>query len=183
VGSKIEGVRWQLFPKSLSCPQHLLEVVNVFANHFNEISSIGGVTLKSNKVLEIISTDLINLNFKVEKSRKDEEKISVPVLFGENGAVEKKFLADAVHEAFGVVIEVEAGRAIINNQFLKDLFQACVMPCTDYLVIALRQEYKVQNKGRTIIQKDYDIALTFLDTLYASGRLTLPLKGVMLLGY
>lgn len=35
----------------------------------------------------------------------------------------------------------------MNNQFLKDLFQACMMQDVDYLVIAVRNEYRVKAKG------------------------------------
>jgi hypothetical protein len=33
------------------------------------------------------------------------------------------------------VLEVEAGRAYRNNQFLKDIFQACMMPYVEYLML------------------------------------------------
>jgi hypothetical protein len=49
------------------------------------------------------------------------QKIHVPVLFGANGKVEKSFDADAYSPKAGFVLEVEAGRAVANNQFLKDL--------------------------------------------------------------
>jgi hypothetical protein len=62
-----------------------------------------------------------------------------------------------------------------NNQFLKDIFQACMMFGVEYLVIAVRKEYR----GR----KDFDIIHTFLETLYISNRMHLPLKGILLIGY
>ena len=73
------------------------------------------------------------------------------------------------------VLEVEAGRAVSNYQFLKDYFQACVMVDVDYLAIAVRQIY---NK-----QKDYETVCNFFDTLYSSGRLKTELKGVLIIGY
>lgn len=74
-----------------------------------------------------------------------------------------------------VVIEIEAGRAVSNYQFLKDLFQACVMQDVDYLVIAVRNIYRTS--------KDFDKLITFLDALYVSNRLILPLKGILIIGY
>jgi hypothetical protein len=59
----------------------------------------------------------------------------------------------------------------VNNQFLKDLFEACVMPSVDYLVIAVRNDYRGQN--------DFEKVCAFLDSLYASDRLRLPLAGVL----
>lgn len=74
-----------------------------------------------------------------------------------------------------IVIEVEAGRATENNQFLKDLFQACMMFNVEYLVLAVRNEYRSHN--------DFEIIYTFLETLYISNRIHLPLKGILLIGY
>lgn len=47
-----------------------------------------------------------------------------------NGKLDKSFEADALHKELGFVLEVEAGRGVTNNQFLKDLFQACMMSNT-----------------------------------------------------
>ena len=60
----------------------------------------------------------------------------MPVLYGLNGAPEKAFDADAYHEDEKIVIEIEAGRAWSNHQFLKDVLQACLMPDVEYLVLA-----------------------------------------------
>ena len=86
-----------------------------------------------------------------------------------------QFAADAVSGDGSIVIEVEAGRATENYQFLKDIFQACLMHRVEYLVIAVRNRYRTHN--------DFEIVYSFLDTLYVSGRITLPLKGIVLVGY
>ena len=52
----------------------------------------------------------------VEKGKKNKDKISIPVLFGTNGKVEKSFDADAYFDKAEYVIEVEAGRAVVNYQ-------------------------------------------------------------------
>ena len=70
---------------------------------------------------------------------------------------------------------MEAGRATENNQFLKDIFEACMMFDVEYLVLAVRNEYRTH--------KDFDKIYQFLETLYISNRLHLPLKGVLLIGY
>lgn len=82
-----------------------------------------------------------------------------------------------------IVIEVEAGRAVYNNQFLKDIFQACMMFEVEYLVIAVLNEYSSLSNGKPVIHNDYQIIRTFLETLYINGRLQLPLKGILLVGY
>jgi len=45
----------------------------------------------------------------------------------------------------------------------------------EYLVIAVRKVYKGN--------PDFQNVITFFDTLYASGRLQLPLKGILIIGY
>ena len=92
------------------------------------------------------------------------------MLFGQNNNIDKEFNADG-----RIVIEVEAGRAVVNNQFLKDVFQACMMFGVEYLVLAVREVYRNNH--------DFEKVYTFLETLYISGRINLPLKGILLIGY
>jgi len=87
----------------------------------------------------------------------------------------RSFDADAYNELEGFVIEVEAGRGVTNYQFLKDLFQACMMHEVSYLAIAVRNKYRNS--------RDFEKVQTFFETLYASQRLTLPLKGILIIGY
>lgn len=97
--------------------------------------------LASNDVLLVISSDLESLGYKVEKSKLKDDKITVPVLYGRNGRLEKWFDADAYNYDEKTVVEVEARRAVTNYQFLKDLFEASVMSDVDYCVIAVRKIY------------------------------------------
>lgn len=167
-------INWFFFPKSKSIPTHLTSVLSVFKNNISQISS-AKLNLGSNDVLEKVRKDLENIGFKVEKGKKSKDKIQVPVLYGLNGKLEKYFDADAYNEEFKTVIEVEAGRAVTNYQFLKDLFQACMMHDVDYLIIAVRNNYRGN--------PDFQNVITFFDTLYSSGRLALPLKGILIIGY
>lgn len=149
-------------------------LVKVFFAKEDEIIS-SKFQLPSNEVLRILSSDFAALGYQVETSKKAVDKIKVPVLFGRNGLLEKYFEADCYNPKAKVVIEIEAGRAVTNYQFLKDIFQASVMHDVDYLSIAVRNIYRKQ--------KDFDIVTNFLDTLYASSRLELPLKGILVIGY
>ena len=170
----MSNIQYQFFPKSSGIPEHLLKIVDIFKHKENLISSLK-YQLPSNDVLQIISIDLERLGYQVEKSKKSEDKIQVPVLFGRNGSLEKYFEADCYNQQENTVIEVEAGRAVTNYQFLKDIFQASVMHGVSYLVVAVRNVYRSQ--------KDFDMVISFLDTLYASNRLTLPLDGILVIGY
>ena len=167
-------INWQYYPKSKEIPTHLKDVVDIFVLNQNVISS-DEFTLNSNDVLEKISLNLLELNYQVEVSKKAIDKIKVPVLFGMNGKLEKYFDADAYNQELKTVIEIEAGRAVTNYQFLKDLFQACMMHEVDFLVIAVRNTYRTNT--------DFQSVITFFETLYASGRLRLPLEGILIIGY
>jgi hypothetical protein len=169
-------INYQYFPKSQKLPEHLLNVVNIFKNHEETIDSKPRDRQESNDVLAVVSVDLEVSGFRVEVSKKREGKITVPVLFGKNGKIEKHFDADAWNIETKTVIEVEAGRAVTNYQFLKDLFQASMMEGVDFCVIAVRNIYQDT-------QKDFDKVCNFMETMYASERLRLPLKGILIIGY
>lgn len=171
----MNGISWQYYPKSEKIPEHLSKVVIIFEKNENEIMS-STKELKSNQVLAKLRNDLVDIGFEVEKSKKPIDMVKVPVLFGLNGKIEKSFYADAFDIHSKTVIEIEAGRGVMNYQFLKDLFQACMMSETDYLVIAVRKIYLK-------INHDFNTVVTFFDSLYASQRIKLPLKGILIIGY
>lgn len=167
-------VRFQFFPRSHGITEPIQNIINCFKEVEHEISSSNN-HLNSNEVLEILRPGLENIDFKVETGKSKNEKIHVPVLFGYDNQIDKSFNADALSGDKKIVIEVEAGRAVDNNQFLKDIFQACMMFEVEYLVIAVRNDYR----GADDFMKIY----VFLETLYISSRLQLPLKGILLVGY
>lgn len=167
-------IQFQYFPRSHPTTAKLLDVVKAFKNKADIIDS-HIYTLVSNEVLLCVAEDLETIGFKVEKTKLAEDKIPVPVLFGINNQPSKSFLADAIHIDEKIVIEVEAGRAVLNNQFLKDIFQASMMIDIEYLVLAIRNSYRNSD--------DFVKVFNFLDTLYTSQRIILPLKGILLIGY
>jgi hypothetical protein len=169
-------IKWQYFPKSKPLPNHLSDVIKVFTSNYLEIES-DTFNHKSNDVLNILAKELEQIGFKMELGKKDIDKVVVPVLFGLNGKLEKSFDADGFNETTKTVLEIEAGRAVSNYQFLKDLFQACMMHDVDYLIIAVRKTYGSSK------QQDFKIVTTFFETLFVSGRLTLPLTGILIIGY
>lgn len=167
-------LRYQLFPRSIGMTETINQVIACFEKHIGEFESPAH-NLKSDEVLRILAPDLKGLGFLVEESKSSEDKIKVPVLFSLNNRIDKYFDADAVSSDGRIVLEVEAGRAYSNNQFLKDVFQACMMYGVDYLIIAVRNDYR----GHA----DFNSVLNFFETLYINGRLQLPLKGIVLIGY
>jgi hypothetical protein len=167
-------LRYQLFPRSVGLSDELKAIVDFFAEVYNEIKAPNN-TLTSDGVLKHLRPGLERLRFKVESGKSRGEKIPVPVLFGLNNRIDKHFDADALSADGRIVLEVEAGRALVNYQFLKDIFQASMMHGVEYLVLAVRNDYRGGD--------DFSRIHAFLETLYISNRLTLPLKGIILIGY
>ncbi len=167
-------IRYQFFPRSLGVVEPIEDVVDAFKKVEAEIDSLKEYK-KSNDVLAAVAPHLASLGFNVEKDKTSSGKIDVPVLFGKNNAVDKSFFADAINVEKKIVIEVEAGRATENNQFLKDIFEASMMFDVDYLVLAVRNDYRGHD--------DFDRVYIFLETMYISNRIKLPLKGILLIGY
>ena len=167
-------INWIFYPKSKRPPLIACKIVSVFKQAATSIDSHSH-DLNSNQVLHLLSEGLQEIGFKVEQGRTKEYRIDVPVLFGQGGRIEKAFQADAYNEEEGVVVEVEAGRGVLNYQFLKDLFEASMMSDVRYATLAVRNTYK---KSR-----DFETVSTFFETLYVSNRLQLPLDGVLVIGY
>ncbi len=172
------AIEWQFYPKSSALPDRLhLVVKEVFERNAEKISTTKGHHLSSNEILNLIKEDLSSIGFRVEGGKRAEEKISMPVLFGKNGNLEKKYDVDAYDPNSRTVVEIEAGRGYTNNQFLKDFFEALVMIGIDYLIIAVRLRYGKKE------HKDFEEINKFFDALYVSGRVALPLKGLLVIGY
>ncbi len=167
-------IRYQFFPRSHGMTSAMQEVIACFESASSDIDS-STKNLSSNAVLAALRPYLEKLSFKVETGKTKAKKISVPVLFGLENSMDKSFNADALSEDGKIVLEVEAGRAVANNQFLKDIFQACMMHSVEYLVVAVRNIY--------LGNDDFKVVYAFLETLYISNRLHLPLKGILLVGY
>lgn len=167
-------MQWQFYPRTSPTPHFLLETLKVFEEAHPDISSERH-DMKSDGVLSVVRPGLEKLNYQVETSKKAEGKIKVPVLFGSEGKVDKAFEADAWNKGSKTVIEVEAGRAYVNNQFLKDIFQASVMDDVEYLVVAVRIKYKKN--------KDFELISKWLEIIYLTNRIKLDLKGILLVGY
>ncbi len=167
-------INWMYFPKNKLPDDLSSKVVQVFENaSFTIDSSI--YQLKSDEVLANVRPGLEQIGFAVEKSKRSEDLVAVPVLFGKNGKIEKAFEADAFFEKGGYVIEVEAGRGVTNYQFLKDFFEACTMLGVQKLCIAVRNIYRASD--------DFDKVCRFFEALYASNRLGIPLSGLLIIGY
>lgn len=167
-------INWAYYPKNQKCDSVSEQVIGAFSNIANKIDS-NIFQYESDAVLAIVRPELEKLGFSVEKSKKKVDTVEVPVLYGVNGKIEKAFEVDGYLPDSGYVIEVEAGRAVVNYQFLKDFFEATTMVGVDKLCIAVRNKYRTS--------ADFDKVCKFFEAMYASGRLGLPLKGILIVGY
>ncbi len=172
-------IQWIFYPRTNLLPEFLRQPVEKFQEVHSKIDSTKNDSndsrLKSNQVLEILTPGLESIGYRVEKGKKTIDKVRVPVLYGAQGKEELAFEADAYNKDSKTVIEVEAGRGVTNNQFLKDIFQASMMSNTDYLILAVRNIY-TRNKN-------FSRASSFLETIYLTNRIKLDLKGILLIGY
>jgi hypothetical protein len=167
-------LRYQLFPRSVGLTPELRQLIQCFEVVYDEIKS-PDKKLNSDGVLAELRPHLEAIGYRVETGKSRGAKIPVPVLFGLNNHIDKSFDADAVSGDGQIVLEVEAGQAVANFKFLKDLFQACLMHDVLYLVLAPRNSYRGHD--------DFQVVHAFLETLCISNRLTLPLSGIVLIGY
>ena len=167
-------LRYQLFPRSVGLTDELRGIISCFEAVYDKIKSPEN-KLNSDGVLEHVRPHLEAIGFSIETGKSKGEKIPVPVLFGLNNKIDKSFDADGLSQDGRIVLEVEAGRAVVNYQFLKDIFQASMMHGVEFLTIAVRNDYRGGN--------DFDRVYSFLETLYISSRLVLPLEGIVLIGY
>lgn len=171
----------QFFPKNKRCPQHIKAIIDVFIKNENDISSSGDQTkyLKSNDVLKILTNDFLSLGYEVE--RKDLKtnhsiviKKTIPVSKGE-----VNYYLDAFNSNNNTIIEIEAGRATDNHQWMKDLFESLAIPGINYLIIAVKNVYTKTNKS----QQDFKTVTNEIEAIYNNNNVHLPLKGILIVGY
>ena len=164
----------QTFYTEREIPIHLQKVIEAFKQNSILIDSEkDNVDLSSNEVLEIVRKDLEKISFIVETSFQHKDKIVFKIQTKYHD--ELQFHADAYQEETKTIIEVEAGRAVVNYQFLKDFYQASVIKECDYLVIAVRNLYKNT--------KDFEKVSKFIDGFFNDDNFKIPLKGVLVIGY
>jgi len=168
-------MKYQFFPHSIGLTEEIASVVQCFEAVSDQIASYAGKQHTSNEVISVLKKGLSKLGYSVATGKTSKDKIHVPVLFGLKNEINKTFSADAVSADGKIVIVVEAGQATENNKYTKVILQASMMFDVEYLVLAVRQIYRTHN--------DFDRVYNFLETMYISNRIKLPLKGILLIGY
>jgi len=170
---------WKFYPSRKPAPHWVPGVLEAFSAAADRISSLSRTGVSSDTVLAAIRPSLVAIGFEVEASKAKTDKITRPVLFGENGAVLVQYDVDAYHPGHRVVLEVEAGRGAASNADYRDLVRASLMVDVSYLVLAMMLTYRAG--GQTM--RSYEVARNRIDAIFASERLALPLEGLLLVGY
>ena len=176
--------RWRYFPTNIR-PQpwatDFIEVVR--AARISIDTAAVNVGLTSDTVLAFLRSGLEGLGYTVESGKLASQRIKRPVLFGPEGGWLVEYDVDAVHDELRIVVEVEAGRGARGNAVYRDLIRASLIVDADYLVLGVMSAYRHKSSGRDVIVESYREAERQIDAIYASGRLRLPFKGLLLFGY
>jgi len=123
------------------------------------------------------------LGYLVEAGKSRDQRIERPVLFGENGRAEVTYEIDAFHDELGIAVEVEAGRGAMSNAAYRDIVRTSLLLDADYFVLMMPISYRYQSGDRTASTDAYAKTREQLTAIYASQRLRLPFKAVLLIGY
>ena len=83
-------INWMHFPKNKPLDEVSAQIVEAFEAVDANIDSYTH-QLKSDEVLTAVRPGLEALGFAVEKSKKSDDLVAVPVLYGVNGKIEKAF--------------------------------------------------------------------------------------------
>lgn len=160
-------------------PSWVAAMIDAFAHAAPSIATIDGHQPKSDEVLAHVADDLAASGYDVERGKRAANKLTRPVLFGENGRATVEYDVDAFHAEHNVVLEVEAGRGAASNADYRDIVRSSLLVGVRYLALAMMIEYR--GGGRPI--RSYENTRNQLDAIYASERLHLPFDGVVLIGY
>jgi hypothetical protein len=158
-------------------------VVGAVAQAREELDSTKVTGLTSDRALNILRPGLEVVGFRIETSKAAADRITLPVLFGEQGLPRVRYDVDGVHDELGVLLEVEAGRGARGNAVYRDLVRTSLIVNARFLALGVMQEYHHKSSGKPIVVRSYDDAKDQIDAIYASQRLRLPFGGVLLFGY
>ena len=169
---------WSYYPRNFEPPDWVSEFVGVVNIEQKNLQPKQG-TLTSDMALGVLRPGLVTLGYQVEGDGTG--RIKRPVLFGDEGAPRVTYEVDAFHPRHKVLVEIEAGRGWQGNAVFRDIVRTSLIADADYLVIGMLQEYRF-GKNNTV-NRSYEAARSLFDAIYASGRLGLPFKGILLFGY
>lgn len=187
------GIVWTHFPKDAPPNDIALKIVKVFEDNKNSIdsekfgksgSNQEKTKFDSNHILEVLSSDLKEIEGMIIEEKNEEGitvPISVPILYGDLGKVEKEYRPDGWHNNEGLLLEIEGAMKITQNKVhIYDLFKACLIHNVDHFVIAAAKTWDGKKKTP---YKPYETIVTEFTAIYESRRFNLPIKSITIIGY
>jgi hypothetical protein len=173
---------WRYWPARDAPPPWVDEFMGVLAPLRSQLDTSSGNSTTSDAVLAAMAPGLIGLGYRVELSKAKADKIALPVLFGNEGAPRVQYEVDAFRVKDGIVVEIEAGRGAKSNAGYRDLIRAALLVNAEYFVLGMPLAYR-SGKATVELTRAYATTRDQLDAIYASERLKLPFRGVLLFGY
>ncbi len=172
---------WAYFPRQTAAAPWVEPFLQIVGTHQTAIDSATHPVLASDNVVAVLRDGLVAGGWLVEGSKRAVDKIHRPVLFGDNGVVKVKQEIDGWDPQAKVVLEVESGRAVQGNAIYRDLVRASLITDAYYLALGVRSLYTYG--ARKTEQNDFVYTRDAIDSIYASGRLGLPFRGILLFGW
>src|SRR5205807_226500 len=112
---------WRYYPLRDRPPEWARVFVGIVAVAETELSSRKNQGLTSDSVLARLRPGLEAAGYRVEGGKTREQRIHLPVLFGDQGKERVAWEVDAVHDDLGIAVEIEAGRGARGNAVYRDL--------------------------------------------------------------
>lgn len=176
--------RWRYFPSNSAAPEWVKPLVEVVSSAEPTISTETARTgLSSDEVLRVLAPGLTALGYHVEDGKGRLGKVRRPVLFGDNGVPTLTYEVDAAHPEHGIVVEIEAGRGARGNAEYRDLVRTSLILDANFLVLAQPLAYRFKSGAGEGTEHAYMNTVSLLEAIYASQRLSLPFRGLLLVGY
>lgn len=174
---------WSYFPRNHRPPPWVTDLVAATASVKSLIDSVpvptSAVDRKSDAILAKLRPGLESLGYQVETGKAAHQKITRPVLFGDDGTPAVSYDIDAFHDEHGIAVEVEAGRGAANNADYRDIVRTSLLLDARFLALYMPLAY---HSGKNPIRA-YSNTRKQLEAIYASRRMSLPFEGILLIGY
>ena len=186
-------IQLSYFPENEAIPTQLEEIVHAFKMSYDVIKS-PDKRLSSNGVLFEVSKHLsssqlfeyekIYLNSNGNYVAQKGKKLKLDVNLEHYSGKKREFNPDIMSKDGKIIVEVEAGQAVDNYRFLKDLYESMIYTTCEYLVICVRNAYSTFSKNGDVksTQYDFETISDFMKWLFLS-RVSVPLKGLLVIGY
>jgi hypothetical protein len=179
---------WSYFPRNVRPPLWAEDLVAVVAQNrefvdTQPIPAEDAERLTSDAVLARLRPAMVELGYTVESGKQKGQRITRPVLFGDDGKPSVSYDIDAFHDEIGIAVEVEAGRGSNGNADYRDIVRTSLLLDANYMALLMPITYRFKSSGRQMSAAGYAGTRDQLSAIYASERLRLPFAGVLLIGY